>query len=247
MMENNSLIKKHIHVIICSLIILALLGAGGYCFYKYKSSKTITVSGSAQAQISNKLSTYSVNIDIVNADKQKAVAAAAARADEITKAIKAFGVDAKDVSTQSLNVYQNQDPYLKNGVTLYRPGDWHASYSINVTLRDLTKSDTFTAMLLNFDNTTMYGPSLAVDQQTIDEGSILAKAVEDATLKASKIALSMGRRLGGVVSIMEGSTVSSIIPMRYDVGMGGGGSAGFPIEPGSTTISKTVTVTFRIR
>jgi uncharacterized protein YggE len=245
MNEINISCKKHIHVIICSVILLLVLGVGGYFYYKLSTSKTITVIGFSQSQVSNQIASFTVSVDIVNKEKQKAVDEATAKANEIVGALTNFGIAAKDIITQNMNVYQNQDPYYENGTTVYKPGDWHANYSISVTLRDLTKSDALTALLIGFDKTTMYGPSLTVDQTQVDEASILVKAIIDAKSKAEKISVASGKTLGEVISITEGSGYSGGIMYADLRGAGGGG--GMPVEAGSTTISKTVTVTFRLK
>jgi len=245
MKEIKYLSKKYIHVITCSIIILVALGAASYLFCKYRIIKTITVIGSAQSQVSNQIATFSVSVDIQNKDKQKAVNEAAAKANEIVGALTSFGIPDKDILTQNMNIYQNQDPYYENGTTVYKPGDWHANYSISITLRDLTRSDALTALLVKFEKTTMYGPNLTIDQAQIDEASILVKAIVDAKTKAEKIAKASGKKLGAVISIVEGSNYNGTIMYGDLKGLGGGG--GLPVEAGSTTVSKTVTVTFRLR
>jgi uncharacterized protein YggE len=246
MQETKCSCKNHIHVIILAFVLLVALGAGGFFFYKYKTSKTITVIGSAQSQVSNQIASFTVSVDIQNKDKQTAVDGATAKANEIVTGLTNFGIPAKDILTQNMNVYQNQDPYYENGTTVYKPGDWHANYSISITLRDLTKSDALTALLVKFDKTTMYGPNLTIDQTQVDEASILVKAIADAKAKAEKIAAASGKQLGDVISIVEGSNTGSQIMYNAASGLGGGGG-GIPIESGSTTVSKTVTVTFRLK
>jgi uncharacterized protein len=245
MNESSCSCKKHTHVIIFSAILLVFLGVGGYFFYKYRNSQIITVIGSAQSQVTNQIATFTLSIDIQNKDKQAAVDEATTKVNQIIADVTKFGIPDKDIITQNMNVYQNQDPYYENGTTVYKPGDWHANYSISITLRDLIKSDALTALLVGIEKTTMYGPNLTVDPTQVDEGSILAKAVIDARTKALKIAAQSGKKLGGIVSITEGSVYNGSL-LYGATGMGAGGG-GIPVQPGSTTVTKTVTVTFRLR
>jgi len=237
--------KKFFIAILFCFAFLSILFSGLYFYSVSKNARTITVNGTSQVQVSNQISTYTVSVDFQNSDKQKAVDAATVAANSIVKALKDFGIPAKDVQTQNLNVYQNQDPYYEGGTTVYKPGNWHANYSINVTLRDLTKSEALTNLIVSFDNATMFGPNLTVDQTQVDEASILSDAVADARAKAEKIATSSGYRLGAILSISEGTNYAGI-PIVYS-GMGGGAGGGLPVESGSTTVSKTVTVTFKLR
>lgn len=237
--------KLNIPVILLVLILIASLGCGGYWFYKLKTGKTITVSGKAEVQITNQISSYSVTVEKHDSDKTKAVEAATKGSSDVVEAVKLLGVDAKDIKTQNLNVYRREDPYYEDGVTKYKPGDWYASYTVDITLRDLTKSEVLTAALIKIENSTMWGPNLRVDESKIDEAAILASAIEDAKQKATKLAISSGKKLGEIVSIVEGSASDGYPLVKSMDGMGGGG--GFSVEPGSSTVTKTVTVTFRLK
>jgi uncharacterized protein YggE len=237
--------KINIPVVVLGLLLIGALGCGGYWFYKLKTGKTITVSGKAEVQITNQISSYSVTVEKQNSDKTKAVEAATKGSADVIEAVKLLGVDAKDIKTQNLNVYRREDPYFADGVTKYKPGDWYASYTVDITLRDLTKSELLTAALVKIENSTMWGPNLRVDDTQIDEAAILSQAIEDAKKKATKLAISSGKKLGEIVSIVEGSVSDGYPLVKTMDGMGGGG--GFSVEPGSSTVTKTVTVTFRLK
>jgi len=58
------------------------------------------------------------------------------------------------------------------------------------------------------------------------------------------MAVSSGASLGEVMSVVEGYN-APIYPVYALGGRGGGGGAA--VEPGSSTVAKTVTVTFRLR
>jgi uncharacterized protein len=238
--------KVNILVIILFLLLIGALGYGGYMFYKSKTGKTITVSGKAEVQITNQISSYSVTVEKHDKDKSKAVEAATAGSQIVVETAKTLGIESKDIKTQSLNVYQREDPYYENGVTKYKPADWYASYTVDITLRDLTKSETLTGALVKIENTTMWGPNLRVDDSKVDEAAILSEAIADARKKAEKLAISSGKKLGEIVSIVEGSAYDGYPLVKDAVGMGGGGG-GFAVEPGSSTVSKSVTVTFRLK
>ena len=237
--------KLNIPVILLVLILIASLGCGGYWFYKLKTGKTITVSGKAEVQITNQISSYSVTVEKHDSDKTKAVEAATKGSSDVVEAVKLLGVEAKDIKTQNLNVYRREEPYYEDGVTKYKPGDWYASYTVDITLRDLTKSEVLTEALIKIENSTMWGPNLRVDDSKIDEAAILAQAIENAKQKATRLAISSGKRLGEIVSIVEGSVSDGYPLVKTMDGMGGGG--GFSVEPGSSTVTKTVTVTFRLK
>ncbi|KKS31556.1 hypothetical protein A2380_00740 [candidate division WWE3 bacterium RIFOXYB1_FULL_43_24] len=245
-------IKKLINIsllvnIFVSIVFAALVGMGVWYLVKVSTPQTISVSGSSTSVVKNQIASYSLTIEVSDPDKAKAVEALSERAKSVVQIIKDFGIPEADVETTSLNVYQRQDSVYRGGVTTYELGDWFASYTINTKLRDLTKSDDLTALLATVEKASMWGPNLTIDDKTIDEEALLSEAIEDARSKASAIAAGVGKKLGKVVMINEGSAQYMYGGVKYDMGMGAGGGGGIPVEPGSTTTYKNVTVVFELR
>lgn len=238
-------------LIISLYVGLFALVVGFATFFYYTNTKngTITVTGNSQAQISNNVSSYSLNLEATNSDKAAAVKDISDQASGIVTQIKDFGIPAQDIKTTNLNVYQKQVPIYDGSVVRdYEKGDWVANYTVEVTLRDLSKSDDLTSLLTGFKTATMWGPSVSVDNFAIDEASLLNSAYLDAKQKAQVMATSMGKRLGRAIQINEGSLNSGYYTPVYEkaMGMGGGGSA-ITVEPGSTQASKSVVVTFELK
>ena len=217
----------------------------GFAFYKVANKYSfVTVTGTSTNKETNQIASFNVTVEKSNENKQKAVIEVSDIADQIVQDLKEFGIPSEDVQTTCLNVYQ-REIYRDNGE--YEMGDWYASYSVEIKLRDLTKSTGLTAMLASYENTTMWGPNMTIDYQNIDEETLLQNAIDDARQKAKAMALKSNRKLGKVLNVSEG--YNYIYPPMYrgiDVAMEGAGGAGFPIEPGTSDTSRTVTVTFRL-
>ena len=250
MTEKNTPTKKNKKLYIVYIILgVLLIGALGYGIYSYKFStkRTITVSGTSTGDYANQIATFYINLEYHNKEKDKAVQELNEKSKIAVDKIKEFGIDSKDIMTQNLNVYQREDPYYEDGITKYKPNEWYASYSIEITLRDLTKSTDFTEFLTSIESSSMWGPNLSIDSKKTDSDELLTSAIEDARQKAERMAKSMGAKLGKVIKVEEGGAGSPILYglAKEDSRMMGGGGA--PIEPGSTEISKTVTVTFELR
>jgi uncharacterized protein YggE len=73
------------------------------------------------------------------------------------------------------------------------------------------------------------------------------EALTNAQFKAKDIAKNSGKRIGDVLSIVEGNvnTNDPVIFNSKASGMGGGG--GTTIEPGTNTVSGTVTVVYELQ
>ncbi len=238
---------KNINIVYLVVVLIGILGLG-YGIYSQlnKNPKTITVTGTAEKDYSNQLSTYYLTLEFHNADKAKAVEQLSQKTDEVMTKIKEFGIDEKDIKTQSLNVYQREDGYYEGVSYRSSPGDWYASYSIEIILRDISKSVQLTSLLTSIEDSSMWGPNVTVDDSKFDYDELLVEAIGDAREKADKMAKSMGARVGKVIKVDEGGTSDVFYGYaKEDMAMGGGG--GFPIEPGTSSISRTVTVTFELK
>lgn len=250
MTEKNTSTKKNIKFNIIYIFLgIILLGAIGYGVYSYKfsSKRTITVSGTSTGDYANQIATFYITLEYHNKEKDKAVQELNEKSKVAVDKIKDFGIDSKDIKTQSLNVYQREDAYYEDGVTKYKPNEWYASYSIEITLRDLAKSTDFTEFLSSVESSNMWGPNLSIDSTKTDSDELLISAIEDAKQKAERMANSMGAKLGKVIKVEEGGSGYSLLygmAKEDSLVIDGGGA---PIEPGSTEISKTVTVTFELR
>lgn len=238
---------KNINIVYLVIVLIGILGLG-YGIYSQlnKNPKTITVTGSAEKEYTNQLSSYYLTLEFHNADKARAVDQLSQKTDEAVNKIKEFGIDEKDIKTQSLNVYQRQDVYYDGTPNQDSMGDWYASYSVEIILRDISKSVQLTSLLTSIEDSSMWGPNLTVDDSKYDYDELLVEAIGMAREKADKLAKSMGGRVGKVISVDEGVVSGGYYGIaKEDMAMGGGG--GFPIEPGTSNISRTVTVTFELK
>lgn len=229
---------------VCAVGVVLLLVVTVYFLSPKTPKRYITVTGTSTGQQANETAKFTATISYKDATKATAVAVVNKQSQKIIARVKALEILDSDIKTQSTNIYQDQDMYYENGVQKYRLGNWNVSTSIEITLRDLTKSATLTALLAKFDYTSVWGPDLSINQENVNEEELLAKAYEDASKKAQGLAGSMGKRLGKVLSAVEGySNTGSAYPLK-EAGMGGGGGG---LEPGSTDVTKTLTVTFELR
>lgn len=207
-----------------------------------QSPRTVTVTGEATKQESNQLASFSAGVESRNVDKQTAIDSVNAEMNKIIESVKALGITEADIKTQNMSVYQSQESYYDNGAQRTRPGEWMVSNSVDITVRDVAKVDELNKVLSSSGATNVYGPNYRTDD-TQRGDDLLSAAVANAREKAQALADSEGVELGSVLGVIESGSVSNIVPMyRMDAGGGGGAAA----LPGSTTLSKSVSVTFEI-
>lgn len=213
--------------------------------FTIKQPRTITVSGAAQEQKTNEIAQFSAGVNAVNDDKQQAVKEVNTKVSELIATIKKFGIQGKDIKTQNLNIYQNQEQYYEGGVQKQRFGQWNVSNTIEITLRNGGKANEFTDVLSKSGANNVYGPNFSLDTSKSSDTALFNSALQNAKTKAENIAKASGSKLGKVITINEGG-LSGDQPILYNKGLGGGGGNA-ETEIGSTTVSKTVTVTFELK
>lgn len=211
---------------------------------KFANERTITVTGTAQTRAKNQIASFTAGVSATKDKKEDAVSEVNSKMDEVVKALKAFGVKAEDIKTQNNSIYQIQESYYDNGVQKTRPGQWSVNNNVEIVLREVDRASALSDLLAKSGANNVYGPNFMMDQTTSFEAGLLAEAMADAKTKAEAMAGSENGSLGEVINIVEG--YSAPVPLYAYGGRGGGGAAA-EVEPGSSTVSKTVTVTFSIK
>ncbi|UGT42696.1 SIMPL domain-containing protein [Nocardia yamanashiensis] len=215
---------------------------------------TITMSGSGSASATPDLMRVTVSVE----SRAETVAAAYARAGErteaITAALRADGVQGRDIGTSGLSVRTE---------TVWTDGNrervigYLASTSLTVTLRDIgtgaAKSDSGPAAIIAHavdaggDDVRLGGLTLAV----ADEAELVAtardSAWDDALAKAERYAARAGRSLGAVVEITENVGAAPVNrEIAFVAKSAPMGAAPVPVELGESQLSATVQVTWRL-
>ncbi len=205
-------------------------------------ASTITVSGEARLEEKSQIATFTAGATAINDDKETAVSEVNQTIGEIISAVKTFGIAEEDIQTRSLSVQQIQESSVDDETRRVKLGQWRANNTIEVTLRDVDKASALAGLLSESGATSVHGPNFSLDDTQESEVILLEEAINNAREKAETIAESSGRTLGKIVTVNEGAQQADGIFKGLE--MVGGGT---PIEPGTETVYKTVTVTFELQ
>lgn len=214
----------------------------------------VTVSGYAESDEKNQIAEFSAGVTALNDTKELAVNEVNTKMTALIKAVKAFGVAEVDIQTQQINVYQMQETE-RPGLKMMPPvdesrvklGQWSASNSLSVTLRDVEKASKLTDILNNSGANNVYGPNFQLDTSKKAGNELLELAVADARVKAEQMAAASGAKLGRVVSIVEGGQSMPVYSLMRAESAKADMAVPAPVEIGTTKISKTVTVVWSLR
>jgi len=232
-------------LIVLATVLVSFIGVSSITYFS-NSSNVIFVSGTSNQDVSNQIADFSVTFTTENKDKAKAEVDNNSKVTKFLTEVKNFGVEEKDVTTQTLNVYQNQDSYYEGGVYKNKLGNWVYSQSISVKIRDISKVNDFVNLAGSNASSNIYGPNFSVDAVNLDEKLIYQSAFENARLKAEGIAEKSGRKIGKAISISETTSSNYPIPMMSSLKVQGGVGGGADLPSGSTNISKTLNVVFEL-
>lgn len=206
----------------------------------------VTVNGEAQTVEKNQIASFTAGVNASNNVKQTAVNEVNSKMEVLIKSVKDFGIKPEDIQTQNVSVYQGDIWYVDGGVSKSKKGQWTANNSIVITLRNVDRASQMTDLLTASGATNVYGPNFRVDDTNAAERELYGAAMKDAMEKADVIARASGRKLGKVLTVNdEGSGRNVIYPLMAKADLGGGGVPA-PVEPGSQTVTKNLTVSFEL-
>ena len=205
---------------------------------------TIAVTGSGKVTVVPTLATINLGVMIERNTAKAAREAAAESMTKVVAALKALGIDDKDIATSSISLQPVFD-YNSNGGNPHVRG-YQLQNAVTITVRDLDKLGDVLDNSVVSGATQVNGITFDVADRTAAEAKAREAAVTDARAKADTLAKGVGVSITGVASMSE--TVSS--PVWYGREMAAGAlapaDASTPVMPGTTDVTIDVQVTFLI-
>lgn len=163
---------------------------------------------------------------------------------KVSRAIKGLGVDSKDIQTTNYNVNPTMD--FTSGsqkITGYT-----ASTNLLIKVRQLDKINQVIDMATQNGANQVSGVNFEVDDKSKVENEARQKAVEQAKKKAQDAAKIAGFRLGKIVNYTEGFRgFPQPVPMMRTMEAKEVVQPPTQIEPGSTDVIVTVTLSYDIQ
>lgn len=209
--------------------------------------RTMNVNGIGTVELTPDIAYVYIGVHDEAATASEAVDANKAHTTAVIDAIKAAGVDAKDIRTSNFSIWPSQQ-YSPEGTvtgTIYMVDN-----SVYVTVRDLDSLGDLLDDAISAGANSINSITFDVADKTEAVKEARAKAVDDAKLQAQELADAAGIALGSVQNLSFYD--NSAYPAPFYGGKGGGGgmdaaSLAVPIQPGSLTISVTVNMTYSLR
>jgi uncharacterized protein YggE len=213
--------------------------------------RTITVVGEGQVKIKPDVAQINIGIEVVGDTVKAASSQGAETMTAVMDALKAQGVEDKDMQTSGYSVWVER-PYGPEGPAMDKAPIYHVNNTVNVTIRALDKVGSVLDAAIEAGANNIYGVTFSVADPKPLQAQAREKAVADAHARAEELAGLNNVQLGQVVSVSEvigggpGGYYPgfSQLPMAAE-GMGGGG--GGPISPGELQMTAQLQVTYAIQ
>lgn len=196
---------------------------------------SITVNGIGIVRAVPNVASISAGVETRAATAKAAMNANAAAMQKVIAALRNGG--GKDVTTQTVSLSPSLDEQGK-------PNGFVAA-NIAIATTSLAGAGALIDAAVSAGATTVYGPSLSRSDADKLYRDALAKAVDDARLRADVLAKSANRTVGRVTAIVEGG--ASVGPLYEKAVAGAANDGSTPVVGGEQETSASVSVTFELK
>lgn len=204
----------------------------------------LSVSAEGEVRRVPDIATLSTGVVTQAADANAAMRANAEQMEKVVAAIRAAGIEARDIQTGGINLNpqyhyaENQPPKITG---------YQASNTVNIVVRDIARLGKILDALVATGANQVNGPGFDLEASAKDAALDEArrKAIETAQARAGMYAKSLGMRVRRIVSISEGARIGPPVPMmamRMEKAM----DASTPVAPGENVLSVNLDVVFEL-
>ena len=245
--ENKN--DKSYYIIIALSVVLVLMSATIYAISQNGTEKdtenTISMSGYAEQKVVPDTATLRIGAVVQSETAKEASDENAAIMSAVMAELKALGLQDKEIQTSYVSVSPVYNYSTAQTITGYS-----ASNSVQITT---TKLDNLSEII---DRSTAAGAneigsisfSVSDDKQEQLREDLVNEAVADASSKADMLAKSLGVEITGVQTSSISESDGPKVYYEYDMATAtkGEGAVSTPIQPGESTVSTSVQVTYYI-
>ena len=206
------------------------------------TSTELAVVGEGKVEVVPDTASINAGITIDNADSIKA---AQDRINSVNNAIienmKSLGVKKENIKTSNYSIYPAYD---QSG---QRSGKYSGNVEIAIKTSNVSQISNVIQKATDSGANQIYGVNMSIEKPELYREQARKKAIDNAKEQANKMAKELNIRLGKVVNIIESTPGSYPIYQTKafeSAPFAGGGGGGPVVEPGTQTVSSTVTIYF---
>ncbi len=244
-MANETNGKMYVVLVVLAIavaLMAAVIYAGSVSSSDKNGEHTISISGSAEKKMTPDTASLSIGVVVRSPTANEASVQNAALMNAVISELKKMGLEDKEIRTSYVSIDPVYDYTSTPTIVAYS-----ASNTVQVTTKML---ENVSAMI---DSSTAAGAnqiggvtfSVSDEQQATLRSELFQAAVADARSKADELASGLGLEIVGVQTASV-SDVASVQPIYREAPVAeAAGST--PIQPGETTVSLSVQVTYIVK
>jgi len=228
---------------------MALLTAASLSRADNTPPPLVTTTGNSEVKVVPDLADLRFDIELRNTNLKTALAQEAEKMSQLVAALKAAGIGERDLQTSQVTinpVYQQENgTYAETAKIAF----FSVSQTVGCTLRDIQKITAITTRAIDAGANRVSGVTLRTSKlrQYRDQARVMA--VKAAKEKALALAGELGSKVGKPHSITEQSSEIPTLLLGNSFAQNAAAAPGdsgsnSPFEPGTISISATVTVAF---
>ena len=247
-MSDGTSENKMYYITLALAVVLVLMAAALYAGSQSTPGKdtdnTIQMSGYAEKKVAPDTATLNIGVTVQYPTSKEAVAENAIIMSAVIEELKALGLKDEDIRTSYVSVYPVYNYDGKPTIEAYS-----ASNNVEVTTTELDELSDIIDSSASAGANQIGGISFTVSDEMQKElrEQLIDEAVADATSKARMLAESLGVDIIGVQtsSLSDGGGQRFYYEVAAEAAFGE--AVPTPIQPGESTVSMTVQVTYIIR
>lgn len=218
------------------LVLLATAGGGGASSTAVATQHSIVVTGNGSVSAVPDRAQVSFGVSTTAKSASAALRANAVEMAKVIAAVRGQGIGGADIRTELVSLAPR---YSQSGETIV---GYEAANSVSVTLRALDTVGSAIDAAVNAGANQASGPDLVRADAAGLYRAALRAAITDAKAKARTIAGASGLHLRRITDVDESSAAPEPTPLTAK----SGAAASPPVEPGTTLVEASATVTFSV-
>src|SRR4051812_46583008 len=200
----------------------------------------ITVTGEANVMVAPDSAQVRTGVTSQGKTAREASEANNKTATALMAALRAAGIDDKDIQTTRLTLQPTYENYANSGRG--KINGFQASNQVTIKVREVAKLADILDRVVTAGATDIGGIDFVVSEQSKALDAVRADAYADARRKAEIYAKAAGITLGRVIGLSEENSSFEPVPMVLRQAA----SAPPPVSPGEKTLRLTVTVSYEL-
>jgi uncharacterized protein YggE len=241
--------KNKFALIIMSIIAVLVLAAcsstpGQAEVTPQPPQRMLNVTGTGQVYLTPDVAYINIGVHTVGDTVGDALKLNNSQATAVASSLKELGVDAKDIQTNSFNVYPQQQfgPQGEVLKTIYAVDN-----TVFVTVRDLSKLGQILDVVVQNGANAINGITFDVLDKTKALSQVRQMAVADARAQAQELATAAGVKLGNLISLNVYSSTSPVPAFGGKGGAVANAAAPVSVSAGQMVLSMDASLVYEIK